>query len=583
MQQVLNNRGIPVEKQVDWLYAWKNDINDWRLLDETKVRKGIEMVQGAIFNDKDICVCVDPDVDGFSSSSIFINYLHSIHPKYVEEHVKYVLHESKGHGFADTIDDIMACSPSLVVAPDGASNDFEQQKAFNDAGIKVLILDHHLCDEDYSNDMTIIINNQLCDYPNKHLVGAGVVWQFFRGWEEACKDVGDFTAEEDFSDIAALGQIGDMSDYRELEVRAIVNLGITRYEADHGTVKNDFLRAVLEKNQFILSKRNGANYLGLAFAAVPFINAICRSGTMDEKRMVFEAFLTHKQHELVESSKRGEKGKMVERIEEALTTLGRVKRRQGDLQDEAMGFFESQIEEQGLTKDAIITCVCGEDVSPSLLGLVANKIQAKYQHPTIVLRRIDKEDGVHLVGSARNYSYCPIEDMRQLCEDSGAVDYAQGHSSAFGISVPESDMQAFKRSTNKSYEGINFTPIYRVDYIWGDDVDPSAILDIASFTIYGQNVQESMNVVKDIDLSQCKVQLLSPDKHPTIKVSLPCGVDLIKFGSSQGEFKEFTSGRKLLTVIGTCAKNEWNGTVTPQIQVKDYELEDVTDQELWVF
>lgn len=584
MQQVLQNRGIPVQRQTDWLCAWKNDVNDWRLLDEEKIAKGIEVVQETIFSGGNICVCVDCDVDGFTSAAIFINYLHTLHPDYVEKHVHYVLHEGKTHGFADTIGDILACGPSLVVAPDGASNDLEQQKTFNDAGIKVLILDHHLCDKDYSNDMTTIINNQLCDYPNKHLVGAGVVWQFFRGWEESCEDVGDYTAEEDFSDLAALGQIGDMSDYRDMEVRAIVNLGITRYESDHGTVKNDFLRAILEKNTFILNKRNGANYLGLAFAAVPFVNAICRSGTMDEKRLVFEAFLAHKQHDLVESSKRGEKGKMVERIEEALTVLGRVKRRQSELQDEAVGFFKNQIEEKHLTDNAIITCVCGEDLSPSLLGLVANKIQAKYQHPALVLRRVEKEDGAHLMGSARNYSYCPIEDMRQLCEDTGLVDYAQGHSSAYGLSMPERNLPAFMNVTNKAYEGISFSPVYHVDYVWEDGgVDPSTVLDIASFTIYGQNVPESMNVVKDIDLSRCSVQLLSPDRHPTIKVRLPCGVDLIKFGSSQKEFKEFASGSKRLTVVGTCAKNEYMGNVTPQIQVKDYELSEADEDDLWVF
>ena len=33
LQQVLSNRGIPVEKQEAWLNAGWDDINDWRLLD----------------------------------------------------------------------------------------------------------------------------------------------------------------------------------------------------------------------------------------------------------------------------------------------------------------------------------------------------------------------------------------------------------------------------------------------------------------------------------------------------------------------------------------------------------------------
>ncbi len=445
----------------------------------------------------------------------------------------------------------------------------------------IVILDHHVASE---NPYATVVNPQLDDYPNKALVGAGVVWQFCRAYDE----IYGFDYANDFLDLAALGECGDMADYRELEVRAMVNMGLyTPKGRSYDKIRNAFLRAILKKNDYISQKRNGLNYFSAAFSVVSWINACCRSGEMTEKRLILNAFLDYKQGESVQSSKRGESGQMVSIIDEAVTVLGRVKRRQSDIQNEALGFFTNQIEEKGLTDNAIIVCICGDDVAPSVLGLIANKIQAEYQHPTLVLRQEEREDGIYLSGSARNYSLCELEDMRQICEDTGVVEYAQGHDSAFGCSIPLKNLKEFIRKTNEVYSGIDFTPVYYVDYIWkqNDLTMTKTILDISDFDIYGQNIPESQVCVNDIDLATCRVMLLSPDKHPTLKIELPTGVELIKFGSSQEEYEEFLKPGMKVDVVGTCGKNEWQGKVTPQIQVKDYELKEYyTDEEyLWIF
>lgn len=60
--------------------------------------------------------------------------------------------------------------------------------------------------------------------------------------------------------------------------------------------------------------------------------------------MVFKSMLDMYANDMVLSSKRGEKGKEVPRWKEAVTIAERVKRRQTKLQDEAMEFFEYQIQ-----------------------------------------------------------------------------------------------------------------------------------------------------------------------------------------------------------------------------------------------
>ena len=58
---------------------------------------------------------------------------------------------------------------------------------------------------------------------------------------------------------------------------------------------------------------------------------------------------------------------------------------------------------------------------------------------------------------------------------------------------------------------------------------------------------------------------MSPDKSPTLKITLPGNLTLIKFKSSQEEFDRLYSDEGCVTVniIGTCNLNEWNGNISP--------------------
>jgi hypothetical protein len=74
------------------------------------------------------------------------------------------------------------------------------------------------------------------------------------------------------------------------------------------------------------------------------------------------------------------------------------------------------------------------------------------------------------------------------------------------------------------------------------------------------------------------ITLMSPDKHPTLKILLPNGIELIKFRSSLEEFESLcnsASGCTRINIIGKCEKNEWNYKINPQIIIEDYEITNV--------
>ena len=366
-----------------------------------------------------------------------------------------------------------------------------------------------------------------------------------------------------------------MMSYKSIETKAIIDLGLQN-------IKNPFFYYICEKNKFSINKMGGINYMSIAFYVTPFINAIVRSGIMEEKDIVFKSMLSMYAFDKIESGKRGHKGELVPRVEEAVRIAANVKARQTKLQDAAMDLLEQRIQSERLTENGIIICCCEPgEVEKNLAGLVANKIQAKYQHPCLVLTKSKGKDDheYYYRGSARNYSMSEIEDMRQLCENTGDVEYAQGHSSAFGISIPESKLEDFIQKTNAIYNEAAQEPVYWVDFEWfNKDIDSQKILMIAqNKSTWGQGLPEPYVAIKDIPLTS--VQLMGLEKgHPTLKIQLNNGVSIIRFKASEEEYQMWTQPNMILTGVCRCAKNEWQGKVSAQLILEDYKLDTK-----WVF
>ena len=124
-----------------------------------------------------VLIQIDSDADGFTSSALLLNYLNCLFPAFVKNNISYRFHTGKQHGIPlEIIDDIISKGYKLVIAPDAASNDYEQHKILKENNVDVLIIDHHEA-EKVSKD-ACVINNQLCDYPTKSLSGVGMVYKF---------------------------------------------------------------------------------------------------------------------------------------------------------------------------------------------------------------------------------------------------------------------------------------------------------------------------------------------------------------------------------------------------------------------
>lgn len=154
------------------------------------------------------------------------------------------------------------------------------------------------------------------------------------------------------------------------------------------------------------------------------------------------------------------------------------------------------------------------------------------------------------------------------------------HANALGVGIEDTLFNNFINYSNQALENFDFTPCYKVDFILnGNDFKGKDIIEIAELkSIWGQGIDEPYVALENIKVSKDNVVLMSPDKNPTLKITLPNGTSLIKFKSSQAEVDQFKSdlGCVTITVIGRCERNMWNGIVSPQIIIEDYEITDIT-------
>ena len=567
-QQILINRGMKEENLVHYMNLSESDINDPAIFGTYLMDNAAKCLLDNLKNHTNICVIVDCDCDGYTSAALLINYICDLTSKeYIDNHVFWYMHESKQHGLADCIEWIEDCNPSLVIIPDAGSNDVEYlQRLYND-GRKTIILDHHEIEVDYSLPNCYLINSQLSQYPNKDLSGVGVVWQFCR-YVSRYAGLEDQHIEDWYLDLVALGLTGDMMSLQSFETRYLIFKGL---KPDN--IRNPFVYEMWQKNKFKLT--DTPTSWGVTFYIVPFVNAITRSGTMDEKELIFSSMLKFKAFDEIPSNKRGHKiGEMERVVDQAIRTCTNVKNRQTRAEDAGIELVKGLIKENNMMDHQVLLFLLEPgQIKPEIRGLIANKLMARYQRPCCMLTKVNKDNIVTFEGSARGCDKVGITEFKDICAETQVCEYTVGHQGAFGLGLREENIDEFIKKTDKILKDMPNEPIYYVDYIWDyKDVDGDAIINIAELApYYGKDVDEPLVAVEKIKVTKDNLTMMASN---TVKITLPNNIALIKFRMPNEEFDKLYSenGYVEINVVGKCNINNWGGNRYAQILIEDYEV-----------
>lgn len=519
-----------------------------------------------------VLVIIDSDCDGYCSSAILINYLNNLFPAFVQNNISYKPHTGKQHGI---VLDMIPDDVKLVIAPDSASSDYEQHEELAQRGIDILILDHH--EAPMVSQYACVINNQLCDYANKSLCGGAIVYKFCCYIDELMGT--DYA--QNYIDLVALALVADMMDLREYETKHLVNVGLKH-------IVNPYFKGMTIKNDYSLGGK--VTPFGVAFYIAPYVNAVTRSGTMEEKIVLFESMLEFRAYEMIPSTKRGHRvGEMETRVEQACRNCTNIKNRQTKTRDASLEIIEQIIEEQNLLDNKVLLIKLGEAHKTTLAGLIANQLMSIYQRPVLILSQTEHEildeqgkvvgTEVWYEGSFRGPNLVGLESAKDFFELSGLTEYTAGHANAGGVGIREININAFEDYCNQMLKGFDFTPTYKVDFIFDARRLTEYKYDLENLIqyedIWGQEVKEPYIAVENLVITKNNIQHM---KGTTLKIiaSNEPGVEFVKFKVAEEEFETLCPSTDLgcvtIDVIGVCERNSYNDR--PQIIIKDYFIKD---------
>ena len=558
-QTILLNRGIENWKQ--YLNLNEDCIHDFNLL--KNIDKAVSCFIKHIENKSRIHIIVDSDVDGYTSASMVYRYIKHLGK---DINITYSLHTKKQHGISDDIEIPKDCE--LLIIPDAGSNDIEQCKELTEKGIDVIILDHHICDK--QNDFAIVVNNQMCDYPNKNFCGAGIVYKFLKAIdEELWEDYAD-----KMLDIVALGNISDVMDMRECETRYYVDLGLSK-------IRSKLFKALIEKQSY--SMNGVVNITSVQFYVTPILNSMIRVGSAEDKDLLFRAFI--ETDEVFKYKKRGE---TEESDEDIYTRAARLcynaKNRQGKEVQKGVDAIDELIQEKEIYKDKVMFINVSDILGETLTGLVAIKIAEKYNRPCLLLRRQKvREDGsLYYGGSCRNFDNSPIESLKDFLDSTGTFEFVQGHDNAAGISIPRENVTKSIELCNERLTDVDFQKYFNVDFdMECDDLSVAFIKAIDEMKdIFGQGIKEPLVHIKNIPIwsenffvmgkNSNSWKVINDEGYAFVKFNVDVDKDEVLqiYNSNLDREEEYSLGN--IDVVGTVSINNYNNILTPQIIIKDY-------------
>ena len=380
--------------------------------------KAASRLADAIERDERIAIFGDYDVDGATSAALLTHLLRRLG---VEPIVYIPDRLLEGYGpSAEALVRLREEGADLAVTVDCGAQGFEALQAAADAGLEVIVCDHHQCATTLPVAHALINPNRLDESEegaaHGHLAAVGMAFLLGVALLRELRARGRFVDDRpepqiiDLLDLVALGTVADVARLRTLN-RAFVTQGLKIMAQG----RNTGLVALAEASR--LTRAPVSRDLG--FALGPRINAGGRVGQAD---LGVKLLTTDDPEE-------------ARRIAAELDRFNEERRAiEAAVQEEAMAAAERQADDP-------VILVAGEGWHPGVVGIVASRLKEKFHRPAFVTAL--GEDGVGK-GSGRSISGVDLGAAVLAAKDEGHLVAGGGHAMAAGITVAPGGIEALK-------------------------------------------------------------------------------------------------------------------------------------------
>lgn len=489
-----------------------------------------------------ITIYGDYDVDGTCATAILYIFLKELGAN-VGFHIPKRLTE--GYGISKQgIDTVKERGTSLLISVDCGITAVEEIEYANQLGMEVIVCDHHQPKEQLPDAFAVLDPlKPACNYPFKHLSGAGIAFKLAQGLAER---IGKREMPLELLDLAALATAADIVLLTD-ENRVIVSEGIKAI--------NESPRPALEALIHASRLQPGNLTSGqIVFTIAPRINAVGRLG--DAERAV----------ELLISSSREEAKHLAEVLESE-----NYERRKIDVDtfDAAMEIVENSIDFQN--EHAII--LHHEEWHPGVIGIVASRLVEKYYRPTIMLTTID---GV-AKGSARSISNFDIYEALQKCED--CLIQFGGHRAAAGLAIELDNITEFREKFNEivraSIGDSELIPELTIDALLRfSEITPKFLKILDQFAPFGPGNMRPVFLSENVSVSNTPRRIGNDQSHLLCSFKQEGSNKVFDcIGFNMGEYYDILiNSPEELNIVYTIDKMVRDDRTYPQLRLKDIKI-----------
>jgi single-stranded-DNA-specific exonuclease len=500
-----------------------------------------------------ILIVADFDADGATSCALMMRGL----KLFGFEHVDYLVPNRFEYGYGLT-PEIVALAvqrqPQLLITVDNGISSHAGVEAARDAGIQVLVTDHHLPAETLPRADAIVNPNQPGDdFPSKNIAGVGVAFYLLLALRaylrEEQGEQGPNLAQ--LLDLVALGTVADVVPLDPVN-RVLVAQGLARIRA--GECVPGIL-ALLE-----VAGRHPQRLVAadLGYAVGPRLNA---AGRLEDMSLGIECLLTDD----MQAARA-----MAQRLDE----LNQARRDiEQDMQQQALAIVDALHldEEQGLPFGL---CLYEPDWHQGVIGILAGRIKDRLHRPVSAFANTGEGE---LKGSARSVAGLHIRDALDAiaARHPDLVSKFGGHAMAAGLSLAEANFAAFAEAFDEEVRRhLDLNDLQGVVHTDGELDATELNLDVAELLReagpWGQAFPEP---VFEGSFALVSRRIVG-EKHLKLVVrSEDAGeaIDAIAFFQTDAEWPEQVSRLKLVYRLDV---NEFAGRRSPQLVVEYLEIID---------
>lgn len=426
-QRIYSARGIESDEQLDKRLQALKPFNT--LID---IDKAVERLERALRLQQRVLIIGDFDADGATSSALAVAALRVMGALHVEFLVPNRF--EFGYGLTPGIIDVAKkWHPDLIITVDNGIASIEGVDAANEAGIDVLITDHHLPGETLPKACAIVNPNQFGDtFPSKSIAGVGVIFYVMLALRRQLIS-GDWFATQgialpnmsQFLDLVTLGTVADVVALDQNN-RILINQGLMRIRQGLCRPGIQALIEVAGRSCETLRESD------LGFSVAPRLNA---AGRLDDMSLGIECLLS----DSLEHARM-----LANQLDELNVERRRI---ETDMKENALQALDKLALNEGAGSKSLPLALCLMDPSwhQGVIGILAGRLKDRYHRPVIAFALVSEDE---LKGSARSIASLNIRDVLAAIDKDhpGLITKFGGHAMAAGLSMHPDSFMVFQKA-----------------------------------------------------------------------------------------------------------------------------------------